>query len=236
MRSKFKIVATAVFLSALLLVWQLFIYINGIYRTNSSSRADAKENYYNSTATTSVESTSKVITKHAAEASVGDKSVAENKKSGVNAEKEANTEQSVKAETDTKKSAQAELTDEKSSSGNGQPNPIITSEVSQKASSIARKEVEMQDYSKAAGVILGKLSLSEIKFIFDTARDDFWVVTPVEEIERVRNIIFSKLDASDLATLTEMGKKYGRSMTILEPNINVAEVKAKQVAAKQAKK
>lgn len=108
--------------------------------------------------------------------------------------------------------------------------------VEQKAASIAKKEVETADFMKAAGVILGKLSFSEIKFLFDTASDDFWVTTPVEEIEKVRSIIFKKLTPEDLNTLRLLGKKYGRSMTILEPDIDVAKTKEKQVEEKKAKK
>lgn len=119
----------------------------------------------------------------------------------------------------------------------GTPAPIaIPDAVDQKASSIAKRDIEAQDYFKAAGVILGKLSLNEIKFLFDTASDEFWVTTPVEEIEKVRSIIFSKLTSADIATLRELGKKYGRSMTILEPDINVAETKEKQMAKKRVSK
>lgn len=121
-------------------------------------------------------------------------------------------------------------------SGSDKPPVAIPGAVDKKASDIAKKDIDMKDYAKAAGVILGKLSLGEIKFLFDTASDEFWVDTPVEEIEKVRNIIFSKLTDSDISTLRQLGKKYGRSMTILNEDIDVAATKAKQVAKKQAEK
>lgn len=108
--------------------------------------------------------------------------------------------------------------------------------VQDKAAELVTKPVSSDDYFKAASTILGKLSFTEMKYIFDSARDDFWVTTSVDEINNIRNILFTKLSDADLQTLSDLGKKYGRSMTILKKDIDVAKEKEKQVAIRSASK
>jgi len=110
----------------------------------------------------------------------------------------------------------------------------VQSAVESKASTIVSKPVSSDDFMTAASAVLGKLSVTDMMYIFNSARDDFWVVTPIEEIKNIRNILFSKLTDEDLRTLQQLGKKYGRSMSIIDKNIDVEKAKEKQVALHEA--
>ncbi len=105
----------------------------------------------------------------------------------------------------------------------------IPSPVKEKAESIAKREIALEDYVKIATIMLKKLSMKEMSVLFGQASDDYWVVTPVEDIKKAREMLFSKLSEEDLKTLREIGKKYGRSMEIIKPGIDVAATKAQQV-------
>lgn len=113
-------------------------------------------------------------------------------------------------------------------------NGAMPAAVQDKAAELVSKPVSTDDYFKAASTILGKLSFTEIKYIFDSARDDFWITTSVEDINNIRNMLFSKLSDDDLKTLIELGRKYGRSMSILDKNIDVAKAKEGQIARRSA--
>lgn len=107
--------------------------------------------------------------------------------------------------------------------------PVVPKEVDDKANSIAKSKVQTGDYVEVIEILKDKLSFSEIEYLFQSARDDYWVKTPVEDIEKARKILFSKLSDDDLSKLKQIGKKYGRSMTIIDKNIDVAEVKEKRM-------
>lgn len=110
----------------------------------------------------------------------------------------------------------------------------VQNAVESKASTIVSKPVSTDDFATAASTVLGKLSVSDMMYIFNSARDDFWVVTPVEEIVNIRNILFSKLTDEDLSVLSQLGKKYGRSMTILRKDIDVSKEKDKLIARRSS--
>ena len=61
--------------------------------------------------------------------------------------------------------------------------------------------------------------------MFISAKEDYFLNTPVEEIEKTREILFSKLSEEDLETLRALGKKYGYSMRLLERELDVAKAK-----------
>ncbi|MGE5329456.1 MAG: hypothetical protein ACM3KR_08110 [Deltaproteobacteria bacterium] len=115
------------------------------------------------------------------------------------------------------------------SSQKSEPQITVPKAVDDKANSIAKGEVQASDYIEVLKILQGKLSLSEIKYLFDSASDDYWVKTPVEDIENARQILFSKLSEDDLDKLDQLGRKYGRSMTILKRDIDVAKVKEEQM-------
>jgi len=104
--------------------------------------------------------------------------------------------------------------------------------VDDKVNSIADKDVRLEDYLEVIQVLAGKLGLTELKYLFDSARADYWETTPVEDIEKAREILFSKLSDEDLEKLYQLGREYGRSMRILEKDIDVALVKEGQMRAK----
>ena len=126
-----------------------------------------------------------------------------------------------------------ETTTDKKAAGNAVPKPtpkpkqeaIVPKAVDDKANTIAKGDVQLEDYLEIFKILSGKLSMSEIKYLFDSARDDYWVKTSVEDIEKARKILFSKLSDDDLEKLDKLGRKYGRSMKIIDKDIDVATVK-----------
>ena len=70
---------------------------------------------------------------------------------------------------------------------------IVPDAVDDKVQSIAEGEVGLSDYAEIIKIIAGKLSIGEIKYLFDSARSDYWESTSVEDIEKARGILFSKL-------------------------------------------
>lgn len=102
--------------------------------------------------------------------------------------------------------------------------------VEEKAEEISRTgKMTFNDYMEIFSIISGKLSIDEIKFLFDTAKGDYWEKTPVEDIYKAREILFSKLSDSDIEKLTQIGKKFGRSMDILKKDLDVEEAKKRQM-------
>jgi len=122
---------------------------------------------------------------------------------------------------------------DKAQSTSGQEIPEdVSKTVVVKAESVAKKEVETDDCLKIAKILIGKLSIDEIKYLFDSAKRDYWETTSVEDIEKAREILFSKLSDDDIAQLMEIGKKWGRSMDILKIDLDVAATKEKQMRAR----
>ena len=113
-----------------------------------------------------------------------------------------------------------------------EPPAIIPNAVDEKIQSIAKADVTVNDYAEIIKILTGKLSMGEIKYLFDSARGDYWETTSVEDIEKARGILFSKLSDDDIARLSELGKKLGRSMDILKKDIDVAETKEGQMRSK----
>ncbi len=101
------------------------------------------------------------------------------------------------------------------------PLPVDAGKVEQKAESIVGKDIAVSDYILAGTILLGKLSPSEIKYIFSVASDGMYMKAPIEEIKRIQGIVFSKLSDDDLQVLMQIGRKYGRKMYILDKNIDV---------------
>ena len=122
--------------------------------------------------------------------------------------------------------------DKKENSGGASQVKILPKSVNNKVDSIAEGEVSGTDLMEVVKIVGGKLSLGEIKYLFDSAKSDYWETTSVEDIEKARSILFSKLTDEDLAKLREIGRKYGRSMDIIRKDLDVAETKEKQMRAK----
>lgn len=102
--------------------------------------------------------------------------------------------------------------------------------VEEKAQEISRAgKMTFNDYLEIFNIISGKLSLDEIKFLFETARGDYWEKTPIEDIYKAREILFSKLSDNDIEKLIQIGKKFGRSMDILKKDLDVEEAKKRQM-------
>lgn len=115
------------------------------------------------------------------------------------------------------------------------PSAAIPDIVEKNMKKIDNSEISIDDYMKIAGIAMKKLSVTEMKQLFDSTRDDYWVTTSVEDIKKAREILFSKLGNADLNTLREIGKKYGHSMEIINPNLDVEKIKSEQIATWQAK-
>lgn len=111
---------------------------------------------------------------------------------------------------------------------------IIPKQVQSKAETLAGQKVAVKDWIKVADILVGKLGMSEIRFLFDSAKDDVFLNSSVEELEKVRSILFSKLSAQDLETIRTIGRKYNKDMKIIDPNISVEEEKKR--AEERAKK
>jgi len=108
----------------------------------------------------------------------------------------------------------------------------VLEKVEEKADDISRNgKMTFNDYVEIFSIISGKLSLDEIKFLFDTAKGDYWEKTPIEDIYKAREILFSKLSDSDIEKLAQIGKKFGRSMDILKKDLDVEEAKKRQMEA-----
>lgn len=103
--------------------------------------------------------------------------------------------------------------------------PIDINEAESKAKSIAGGDVDLRDFFTVGFIVLSKLNADEIKYLFSSAKEDYFLNTPVEEIEKTREILFSKLSEEDLETLRALGKKYGYSMRLLERELDVAKAK-----------
>jgi hypothetical protein len=105
----------------------------------------------------------------------------------------------------------------------------------EKSREVLKKELAVGDYVKIAKIVLGKLKLNEIKFLFDSMKNDLFINASLVELERIRGIIFTKLSTEDIASLRAIGNKYGKEMKILDPDINVTEEKARRMKLKVKK-
>lgn len=113
---------------------------------------------------------------------------------------------------------------------------IIPEQVQEKAEALAGRKVEVKDWIKVAEILVGKMSLSEIKFLFDSAKDNIFLNSSVEELKKIRKIIFSKLSAQDLEAIRTIGRKYNKDMKIIDPDISVEEEKQKALERAEKKR
>jgi len=102
---------------------------------------------------------------------------------------------------------------------------VISEEVKAKAEALAGRKVEIKDLVRVAEIFLKKMSLSEIKLLYDAAKDDVFLNSSVEEINKVREIVFSKLSPQDLEVIRTIGRKYNKDLRIIDPDISVEEEK-----------
>ena len=109
---------------------------------------------------------------------------------------------------------------------------VLPDKVEDKVNAIAQGDVSSTDLLEVIKIVGGKLGVGEISFLFSSAKAEYWETTSVEDIEKARAILFSKLSDSDLAALTSFGKKYGRSMDILKKDLDVSSTKEAQMRAK----
>ncbi len=109
---------------------------------------------------------------------------------------------------------------------------ILPDKVEDKIDAIAAGNVSASDLLEVIKIIGGKLSIDEITYLFNSAKAEYWETTSVEDIEKTRELLFSKLSDDDLAKLSAFGKKYGRSMKIIDKDIDVAATKENQMRAK----
>jgi hypothetical protein len=104
------------------------------------------------------------------------------------------------------------------------PVPIKT--LDSKAEAITDMEIETDDYFVAGAIILKKLGPREINYLFGAAKDNLFLNSSVEQLEKIRADLFSKLSGGDIATLRIIGNKYGKAMYMLNPDLNIKEHKA----------
>lgn len=93
--------------------------------------------------------------------------------------------------------------------------PVIKDEGDKKV--VEGYAVDKVDYLKATGVILNKLSKDEIKYLFGRAKAN----NSKEELRKIREILLSKLTSEDVRILREIGKRYGKKLNILDPNVEI---------------
>lgn len=107
------------------------------------------------------------------------------------------------------------------------PLPIDATKVENKAESIVGQDVAVDDFMTAGMIFMKKLTPTEISFLFGAANGRMLENNSVEELENIRKILLSKLTSQEVATIRSIGKKYGRTMYILDPSISIAEIREK---------
>lgn len=75
------------------------------------------------------------------------------------------------------------------------------------------KPIEKTDLLTAGIIILKNFSTDEISFLYRVGSKDSF---SSEEYQQVRNLLQSKLSDEDIATLKELGQKYGKELHILD--------------------
>ena len=75
------------------------------------------------------------------------------------------------------------------------------------------RPIEKGDLIKAGLIILRRLNGEEISYLYHVGRKSSF---SNEERGQVRKILLSKLNRDDIVTLQALGKKYGRSLSILD--------------------
>ena len=74
------------------------------------------------------------------------------------------------------------------------------------------KPIEKTDMIKAGLIILKRLDSEEISFLYKVGRKGSMTA---DEKVKVKAILSAKLTDDDVATLKELGKKYGKNLTVL---------------------
>lgn len=106
------------------------------------------------------------------------------------------------------------------------PLPVNADKVEKKAESIVGTDVAIDDYLVAGVILMSKLSWDEIKFVYSMASDGMYMQAPVDEIKKIQKIVFSKLSEKDIMVLSQIGRKYGKKMYIIDKNIDVEKYRA----------
>jgi len=104
---------------------------------------------------------------------------------------------------------------------------LIPKQIQSKAEALAGVKVDFKDMVKVADILAGKVSIGEIKFLYNTAKDNVFLNCSAEELRKVRDILFTNLSHDDLECLRQIGEKYGKDMRIINPDISVEEEKNK---------
>ena len=99
-----------------------------------------------------------------------------------------------------------------SESGNGLERPSNTQIANDVAARVGRP-TEKSDMVKAGLIILKRLSGEEISYLYNVGRKGSMTA---DEKVKVKKILSGKLSDDDVTTLKALGKKYGRSLTILD--------------------
>lgn len=105
------------------------------------------------------------------------------------------------------------------------PLPVDATKVENKAESIVGQDVAVDDFMTAGMIFMKKLTPTEISFLFGAANGRMLENNSVEELENIRKMLLSKLTSQEVATIRSIGKKYGRTMYILDPSISIAEIR-----------
>lgn len=108
--------------------------------------------------------------------------------------------------------------DTKSSNG-------INQEALKKAEALAGREIEIDDYLVVDEIVTNKLSPNEAKYLYNSAKNNLIETTSLEELERIRSLIFSKLSSGEIDMIRSIGYKYGKGMDIIDPNKSLKELK-----------
>lgn len=98
--------------------------------------------------------------------------------------------------------------------GNNSP-PAILADSIEKASEFTEKPIQAQDALDVAAVLLKSgLSLKEVYFLTGKVSDQL----PIEEKQKIRDLLLSKLSKDEIQALRSITKEYGKTLLILDPN------------------
>jgi hypothetical protein len=91
-------------------------------------------------------------------------------------------------------------------------------EIADSVLSKVNKPVEKTDLIKAGMIIMRKLNSQEISFLYRVGNSK---KQTHDDLVRTREILLNKLSPEDIGVLRELGKKYGKDLRILDPNVPI---------------
>lgn|GEM_PF-1326355 len=108
------------------------------------------------------------------------------------------------------------------SNGNSQisskPNTESGQEIVSSVQQQLNRPVDKQDLLKAATTIMRKLSWEEIGYLYSVGNEQN---RSPEELKKTREVLLQKLTPQDVEVLRALGKKYGKTLNILDPSVPI---------------